>query len=87
MIRRNPLHVAADPTTVIVVMGGALLVAGGFAYWLYTLTHDSTSAPPPAPTVTGTDAAGNPTSATITPGGIGVFTNTQPGPLGPGEST
>jgi len=82
--RENPAKPGADLGTVAAVLGGAFVVAGGIAYLFYSLTHigdDESQDNVTSPTQVGTDAAGNPVYASMTPGGIGVFNETSPGPL------
>ncbi len=81
--QKNPAKPGADLGTVAAVLGGAFVVAGGIAYLFYSLTHIGSGSDEgaPVPTQVGTDASGNPVYASMTPGGIGVFNETTPGPL------
>jgi hypothetical protein len=75
---KNPTSVSLMDSAILVGIG---VVVGGVAYWLYSKSQASSSAP--QLTQTGTDYAGNPTYQSMTPDGVGVFQNTTPGPIGP----
>jgi hypothetical protein len=82
--RENP---EADVGTIVTVLAGAFVLAGGLAYFFYSLSHAGTSSEQEsaAPVQTGTDVYGNPTYA-AQQGGTGVFSETSPGAIGPAAS-
>jgi len=82
--RPNPI-----PVTDAAILVGVGVIVGGLAYWLYTRNAASSDQTASGTISTGPDIAGNMTYATppsAATGGVGVFTNTTPGPLGPAAS-
>jgi hypothetical protein len=83
--RKNP-GPANVPLTDALLLIGIGTIVGGLAYFFYTKNQESSDTGTSAALPTGTDSSGNPTSATApsgATGGVGVFSNTQPGGLGP----
>jgi hypothetical protein len=77
--RRNPAQITFADDLILIATG---VVIGVVGYWAWSKNQEENESTTPAqPVQAGVDASGNPTSATLTPGGIGVFQNQTPAPL------
>jgi hypothetical protein len=76
--RRNPQDITFTDDLFLIATG---VLIGVIGYWVWNKNQSSQSETQNQATQTGTDISGNPTSATLAPGNIGIFQNQQPAGL------